>query len=217
MSRFRGKDAIKSADHFHKVHDVLPVDQITVVDAGIWPNDFTYAMILGETSHIVEVAACHGVFVELVEIPGNPRTRTYEFAIGLQENSKCELRDGIDGNLLASHNEGLLHCTELRAFWFTWERGVIKMGTGYNVGSNMVIQYSDPNPLTVNAVGIGALEGVDALFEFKNYPGECNPGKYFIFSFLFKSYLCSLFRCNNNTNNFYFHNYPLIQYSYHYN
>jgi hypothetical protein len=143
------------------------VDHITLVDSGTWPTNFTYAVILGRESYVLEVVACQGVFVELSEIPGNPKASSYEVALGIDDNTKSELRLGLGGSVLQSHSGAVLHCSELKAFWFAWNRGTLTAGLGSTVGSNQILQHHDSNALSIHSVGVAALEGVDAMIELR--------------------------------------------------
>ena len=115
------------------------MDHITVIDTGSWPNEFTYSTILGQTSTIIQVIACQSIFIELSEIPGNPKTLSYEIALGIDMNSKTEIRSGVDGAVLATHEGEVLHCLELKVFWLQWDRGMVEVGTGDVVGTDQLL------------------------------------------------------------------------------
>ena len=57
-------------------------------------------------------------------------------------------------------------------FWFSWEGGVIRCGSGSAIGSNVLIEYTDPFALTISQLSYQASAGIS--FEIPTTVGKCS-------------------------------------------
>ena len=48
----------------------------------------------------------------------------------------------------------IMSANEYRQFWISWTGGVIRVGTGWVIDSNIFMQYLDPSPTPVNFVSV---------------------------------------------------------------
>jgi len=47
-----------------------------------------------------------------------------------------------------------LDCNNTSWFWLAWTGGLIQAGYGNMPGLNLIMEYTDPNPLTIRGVGV---------------------------------------------------------------
>ena len=153
-----------------------------MVDAGVWPYNFSYVSILGRDDYVFQVVACESVYLELSEVPGNPHTLNYEIALGIDNNAKTEIRAEVGGPAMASHQGQVLDCEGVRAFWVSWDQGYVEVGTGTSVRDtrSVLVSWQDPSPHKVNAMGASVKEGVQASWEFTDRPGQSQHLRYLI-------------------------------------
>ncbi len=57
-----------------------------------------------------------------------------------------------------------LSASEYRYFWVTWDHGSIHVGEGNVMNEREFMSFTDPTPLTVNYIGLGACCGATAYW-----------------------------------------------------
>ena len=116
--------------------------------------------VIGRTSNIFSLKACHDGHVGLAEVVGLSSLTMYEIVIGGWQNSKSVIRRARQGTIeVEASTPNILDCNSARNFWLSWEDGVIQFGTGGIVGQTRILSYTDPNPYTVNSLTVATAEG----------------------------------------------------------
>lgn len=49
---------------------------------------------------------------------------------------------------------GILNCTQSRSFWISWLNGAVSVGQGCVINQNVIINYTDPNPIQIGYMGL---------------------------------------------------------------
>eukprot|EP00947_MAST-08B_sp_MAST-8B-sp1_P002574 g2574.t1 len=79
----------------------------------------------------------------------------YEIVIGGWGNTRSVIRRSMGGSEQATASTvGILDPAEASDFWADALNGLVRFGTGSVVGSNVVLQWQDPAPLTMRVVGV---------------------------------------------------------------
>ncbi len=63
-------------------------------------------------------------------------------------------------------DNGFLNCTELRYFWVSWTDGLISVGFGADIGSDVIVEYIDTSPYPVAALSFTTGNNNKGIFEF---------------------------------------------------
>ncbi len=136
--------------------------------------------ILDKTNFIFSVQACKSVHIALSSIPGVTDALTYEILLGGLTNNVVEIKDGVQGNVVASHNEdGILSCSESRQFWLSWEHGRLAVGKGGQVDVDQFI-YKDNVNIAFTSVTMSTVTGVSGLWQYERTLAPL-PSKYSYF------------------------------------
>jgi len=132
--------------------------QITVPNYFVY-NDTGLRMDLSTRNYILfEAKAARNVFIALTQYKDTyVQDKMYEVLIGGWTNTKSTLRrNKFEGapKLAEANTPGILSETEFRPFWFSWANGRIYFGTGKVVGQNILLDYTDPNPIPIYHLAI---------------------------------------------------------------
>ena len=152
----------------------VSVDYITISEAGTWPDKMTWVSALDEDKYIIQVQACESVYIALSSIPANPRTQTYEIALGINGNTLTEIRGSVGGAGGASYSRAILSCDSMQSFWLRHLNGFVEFGRGGVVGLDRIVQWHDTEgrPHEVNAIGVSAGPNVTATWQLSYLPSE---------------------------------------------
>ncbi len=125
---------------------------------------------------IFEVRGSNDVFVcfsqEAVNVR-NTETELYETVIGGWDNNKNVIRIQSLGRSAAevditskAHRASQLSQGQFKAYWIGINDGMISLGSGDEIGKNIIMQWQDPYPWkTIKFIGIGSW---DVPLEFRN-------------------------------------------------
>ena len=113
-----------------------------------------------------EIEACHDAFILLSSAIDLKSDDFYEICIGGSDNKKTSLRRKYnDVNQLIMSTPDILSCTEKNTFEIRWTLdGTIHLVKEYAVGSETVIEWTDPIPLLIQGVGIMTGWGSDGIW-----------------------------------------------------
>lgn len=79
----------------------------------------------------------------------------YEIVIGGWKNTQSVIRRSPQGpNLVTVSTKNILNEKEEREFWATAVDGKVVVGRGLVIGKDIIMQYTDPEPLEVKMVGV---------------------------------------------------------------
>ena len=137
--------------------------------------DQVWLSVLDTQSIIFKVRACSDVHIGLAKYSGIANVDMYEIVLGGWENTQSVIRKGIQGGHEAElQQEGIVSCDESRYFWASWSGGLIAVGKGSspNVKSTELMQWRDPQPHEVNAVGVTTASGYTGTWEFTQIEGR---------------------------------------------
>ena len=123
----------------------------------------------GTTSVIFMVRASEDVEVGLLTGTSDGY-EMYEFVIGGQNNSETyiqtkDLGDPDDHrNIITIRSDmtetiGILNFNETREFWADVHNGWVRLGKGGIIGSNIVVEWQDPDPMVPTHVGFRSGSG----------------------------------------------------------
>ena len=71
-----------------------------------------------------------------------------------------------------SEVEDIVSCEEFRAFWVSWEKGSIQVGSGTQF-THVLAAWDDPNPLTdTKYVAFGSYEGASVDWQVMHDQGS---------------------------------------------
>ncbi|XP_062612955.1 uncharacterized protein LOC134274733 [Saccostrea cucullata] len=118
---------------------------------------------------VLAVRACNDAHVALLEKDTDDVKKLYEIVIGGWGNTRAIrscLRTGKQTTCVVNHHEKVLHCDEVRYFWFSWNKGTVKVGKGKVVGTDEILSYTDPNPIKIRYFAVSGGFGASADFYF---------------------------------------------------
>ncbi|VDI35260.1 Hypothetical predicted protein [Mytilus galloprovincialis] len=116
----------------------------------------------GITTLTFEVKACNDVTIIMSNSDdGNSSKPIYQFIIGGWRNKISAIQRRSYYSLTQDAYQtfkfntlGLCQCAEYRPFWISTKNGVLMIGKGFIIGTNVVAEWTDPNPFTVRRIGI---------------------------------------------------------------
>ncbi|CAG2186916.1 unnamed protein product [Mytilus edulis] len=102
-----------------------------------------------DSSFKFEAMASDNLWVSLITDIGVTGTG-YQIGIGSNANKCCDIRRGIENNLLDS--------SEYRPFWISWRDGKIEVGYGLIVRNTLsrLIVWDDPEPLNITEIKLSS-------------------------------------------------------------
>ncbi|XP_063448228.1 uncharacterized protein LOC134727771 [Mytilus trossulus] len=149
------------------------------IDADSTPDVFNYYTNLSEY-HLYPsqnkmfrfgVEACHDAFILLSSVVNLQSQDFYEICIGGTDNTASSFRRKYNtGNTLFIFTPEILNCTEKRTITLKWTfNGELTLLKETNGGTEVVMTWTDPNPIHIHGVGIMTGWGADGLWTIE-YP-----------------------------------------------
>ena len=135
------------------------------------PNDYQFThgwmMVRDKEGIVVQVMACNDAHVVLMDIPGEG-TKAYQVIIGGWKNTRSVIRDRFMGDIRVDvKTPGILSCNESRSFWLTWHNGNFRVGTGDVYNADTFMEWKDPSPREIWAVGVASGWGAKATWRIE--------------------------------------------------
>ena len=86
----------------------------------------------------------------------------------IRKCDQCLPKSSLHHHPLSAH--------EYRPFWISWEGGLIQLGNGTVPQEDQLIEWMDPEPYTVNHMGVSTGWGADGswVFDFRTYIQSLN-------------------------------------------
>jgi Farnesoic acid 0-methyl transferase len=136
-------------------------DYVTLRTNGSVSSQIVYntstIMVDGHRHMLLRITACHSAYLALSFLPGKTSTYTYEVALGINDNTKSELRTSVGGNAVAEFDGQVLACEYGNDFWISWTVSGISIGYGTRFGANAMLQWEDGDTgHDVNAVSFAS-------------------------------------------------------------
>ena len=144
-----------STDEYYVVytHHDLPMHHITMA------TERNYFMF--------NLKACEEAYVILSKDPGVSENDAYQFVMGLESNSKSEIRkQSPDTETKSFTTENILSCDETLPFWITWTSGMFELGKGHTLGSDRLIEWRDTRPYDINGLSLASRHATPAEWDF---------------------------------------------------
>ena len=95
-----------------------------------------------------------GFFSEKKSCPIHCSNEMYEIVIGGWGNSRSAIRRGSQGsNKAHPATSGILNPNEDRPFWVDAKDGLVRLGKGKMIGSDIVMEWQDNQPLEPSYIG----------------------------------------------------------------
>ena len=135
-------------------------------------NDVSYKSLhrsmVGRNFTTFRVKASSDARIALSNIHGNIQPLAYEVHIGAASNSKTLLLWKVNGQELAVHEtSGILDNSQLKAFWISWQDGVIEVGEGSEPQPDTLLSWTDPKPVQIQSIAVATgLESQGGEWEF---------------------------------------------------
>ncbi len=181
----------------HVIHAIKNVEIIEEIlpDAGTQPMSArlphyrTVLNISSRTQLRFGVRALHNSYLMLSEKPANTIDySTYhdyaEIGIGGWINLKSIIYVGtIGGSAGAVDTHGILNNTEFRYFWVTWSNGIIRVGHGFIMGKNIIMEKNYPSTTEIKYLSLFNGFGSDGAWQL--YAGIYNQIPNFVANWLF--------------------------------
>ena len=109
-----------------------------------------------------------GFFSEKKSCKINCTNEMYEIVIGGWDNSKSVIRRGSQGTSKVERvMHSLLNPNEDRPFWADAKNGLVRLGKGKVIGSNIIIKWQDNQPLDPSYVGFMTGWGSTGVWKFQ--------------------------------------------------
>lgn len=137
--------------------------------------------LLDQTQFVFKVRVESDAKLALLIVPGNYKTSSYEFEIGINSNTKSRLiiKSEIGDMVTEVETPSILSANELRPFWISWHNATIRFGTGESVGQGQLLSQTDPQPAYrrhVHSVAVATGAAANGEWEFK---GTLDDGENF--------------------------------------
>jgi hypothetical protein len=94
-----------------------------------------------------------------------------EVLIGGSVNTKSAIRIGTV-NMVEYFEDGIVSDTQFREFWISWTDGHIQCGKGGDIGSNLIMNWADPQFVGVSHLSVTSGYGSTALWVFNDDLGK---------------------------------------------
>ena len=113
------------------------------------------------------VKTCSDAFVALVDARNlSSGENFYEIVIGAHRGRNFIFRrNGVGKTKIDSFNRQVL-CNVYKPFWISWDQGHIQVGQGLDVDEEPIMEFSDPTPFAVEAIGIMTSHGSNGTWIF---------------------------------------------------
>ena len=86
------------------------------------------------------------------------------------------------GKLVISREEG-------RSFWISWDTGKIKVGSGLEVDKDMMLEWTDKHPFTVETIGVMTGWGSNGTWTILNDNVKGMYNRFMMFNVTFNNIL----------------------------
>ncbi|CAG2227861.1 unnamed protein product [Mytilus edulis] len=143
------------------------------VDASQTPDVFNYYTSLSDygifpsqNQFRISVEACDNSFILLSAAKDLQSQDFYEICIGAKANKKSVFRRKYNAvNIISDSTPDILSCTERTTLFVIWTtNGEITVFKETNVGTETVMTWTDPNPISINGIGVMTAWGADGLW-----------------------------------------------------
>lgn len=116
---------------------------------------------------------CAGARILLLEDPFDRSLYSRELVIGDRNNTKIRLLDASENVVLEKDVNGLVHCSELRPFWISWnwQIGELRVGKGL-VNTEEILHYVDAAMSPFHAVSVSTGDGFTGEWQFTRDVGQ---------------------------------------------
>ncbi len=92
----------------------------------------------------------------------------YEIVIGGWHNTISVINERQDPLKCTVKTPGILTPGVAQPFWITWDNGNIRFGREHQVGYDVICEWQDPNPKTINYLSITTIATSDGKWIFPN-------------------------------------------------
>jgi len=121
---------------------------------------------------VFSVMACADVTLVMSELLGLTNVRSYKVLISFgPRQDQLEIHKN-NARKIHRHLSCVLHCTQYREFWISWENGFVRIGYGSEVGTNVHLEWQDSHPLPISAVSVNSTSQT-AEFQLRTQEGMC--------------------------------------------
>lgn len=124
-------------------------DFVTLRTNGSAVNSVVYntsaILVDGHRHMTLHVIACQSAYLALSLLPTTTSAYTYELALGIDANTKSELRTAVGGVAVAEYAGQVLDCSLGNDFWMSWTSTGVSVGSGSVFGANTMLQWQDPD------------------------------------------------------------------------
>lgn len=131
---------------------------------------FWYTLV-GHTHFTFKVKATKNVKVILANIPTLHHVLGYLVTIGDDDGQMTKISKR-DGSTIDESTPDILDPEEGSEFWVSWYGGIVRVGTGIEVGENELVHFDDGYPIDINAVSISTDQDVTGKWEINFSGGE---------------------------------------------
>ncbi|CAC5370319.1 unnamed protein product [Mytilus coruscus] len=147
------------------------------VDASLTPDVFNhytslsdYNIFPSQNQFRISVEACHDAFILLSAAKSLQSQDFYEICMGAKSNKKTVFRRKYNNNnILSLHTPDILSCTERTTVVVRWtQNGGITLLKESDVGTEIVMTWTDPSPLPINGVGIMTSWGANGIWTIEH-------------------------------------------------
>lgn len=112
------------------------------------------------------VTASNDARVAFFVEPADEGYEHYEVVLSGWGNTQSVIREASQGdNHAVIDTTGFLSAAEPREFWASAWQGEIKVGTGADVGSNVIMSWTDPDPIDPRYVAVSTGFGSEGLWD----------------------------------------------------
>jgi hypothetical protein len=120
-----------------------------------------------------QMRTCAGARILLLEDPFDRSLYSRELVIGDRNNTKIRLLDASENVVLEKDVNGLVHCSELRPFWISWnwQIGELRVGKGL-VNTEEILHYVDAAMSPFHAVSVSTGDGFTGEWQFTRDVGQ---------------------------------------------
>jgi len=112
------------------------------------------------------VDGCSNVYIFLSHLPGVVESHSYQVKIGVQDNLRSEIVKSPPNAASQSFSTtGVLTCSE-QSMWLSWLNAQIRFGKGSTVGQDVLFEWSDPQPYSINAFSLASRDNKEVMWTF---------------------------------------------------
>jgi nucleoside phosphorylase len=146
---------------------------ITVLTPSVYDYQYLPEVPVSNKTHITfRVRAWADAHIALSSVYGDTDRKTYEIVIGAFGNTRCLIRAGGQGPIMAEERtKNILNGQESLAFWISWSRDRLDVGRGSHRGSDRILRWRIPENKqhSVNCLAVSTGPGSKGEWEFVEY------------------------------------------------